>query len=198
MSDFSLPLNLDTERSFETFLTGIEDERVRKGLLQQTELPEGVRQVVELVQDEEFLQRAQDLVHKLNRFQEVSQIRLNELRLAPPQVSTNAASDPSAQIAQLNDDMKTGGHQLHDYLKTKYPVGMELLTRYGEVATPRAVPMAATATPWVAANAGAVVNAAVWANVAVATQAVVAAAAVAVAAVWVTSSAKPVPGITQV
>eukprot|EP00475_Leptophrys_vorax_P044620 TRINITY_DN9009_c0_g2_i1.p1 TRINITY_DN9009_c0_g2~~TRINITY_DN9009_c0_g2_i1.p1 ORF type:complete len:194 (+),score=4.16 TRINITY_DN9009_c0_g2_i1:56-583(+) len=175
MSSIQLPLTLDSTRNFQAFLSGLEDQKVRHGIRAQKNVDARVAQVVDLVEDPDVLQKAGAIVSELQKLQgQAASITV----LAPP-----AAQPAAARMAAI----KASGQDLHDFLVKKYPQGLELLREYGEMAYPEmALNGTIGVTVSIAANAGAVVNAAVWANVAVATQAVVAAAAVAVVAVVVT------------
>lgn len=144
---FYLPLNLDTTRNFETMLRALEDPKVRKGLAKQKAgLPQGVKELVVMLDDAKFKKLADDAVAKYN----------------------------SMMLGDLGQQevVKVAGKELYEFMSTNYPSGFEMLRTYAANAGDiRAMGVAVNAEA--AANAYAVVNAVVWANVAAATMAVV-------------------------
>lgn len=178
MTKATFPLTLDNARAMQAFFIGIEDERVRAGLKAQADVPADVLQVVEMVEDEEFLSRATDIVTAMRGSSARSLARADApVKLTAPSAQVDF---DKTEISMLRDQ----GRALNEYLEGKYPQGVALLKSYAEASLGKQV----TYQGWTAvnadavANAEAVANAVVYANVAVATMAVVAAAAVAVIA----------------
>jgi len=185
MVSTSFPLNLDNARNIEALLIGLEDDKVRDGLKHQDGIPEGVGDLVKLVEDEKFLSMASDLVNELRKsspFLMAPQGRSDEkIRLEPPEAKDLDKFELSGGVAELSESV-------NNYMRKQYPAGVELLINYQNSAYGERARMEALSTvganAWVAANAAAVANVVVYANVAVATMA---AAVLAVGAFVVTA-----------
>jgi hypothetical protein len=170
-----LPLKLDNARSFKTFMSALEDSKLRAGLRSHSaSLPAGARELVAMLDDQEFLKMGVVCVEKF---------------------------DLMIHGKTTVEEVQRVGQDLYRYINTKYPEGFKTLCQYGQEIFPeyrrqatvlqQAVEKASKGEaaslnfPWLGANiaiaanaggivnAGAVVNAVVYANAAVATLAVV-------------------------
>ena len=172
-SSVVLPLSLNSDRNFQAFFKAIEDPSIQDAILADQGVDPGVREIVCLARDEDFLKQAEALIGLMRTHRSVS----TEWQGSFAAQEQKMATASSEQV--VNDAEK-----IRNYVQTKYPEGVRLLSEYGKLAQPAHLITAGTVQAWtnVAAYAEALVNAAVYANVAVATHMVVAAAAAAVIA----------------
>jgi len=170
-----LPISLDSHRNFQSFFKAIEDKSVQSALLKGKDTDPAVKQLVQLAQDKKFLKLAEKVVNQLRE----------QAKAKTQWAGTFAATETSAKAATPEKTVASA-LAIKNYVSTKYPDGLALLTEYGKLAQPTHIADDSVAA-WtnVAAYAEALVNAAVYANVAIATNVAVAAAAVAVIAVVV-------------
>jgi hypothetical protein len=170
MADPLLPLKLDNRRNIEALFIGLEDERIRGALATQRGVPDEVKQLICLVEDEKFLSMASDVIEKIRRLDR-GRPKSGKLNLKPPK----RGPEPK-DLREIRAEASVAT----EYITQRYPQGVALLRRFGESAFGSQVTLQA----WfavnldVAANAEALVNAAAYTNVAVATFVFVAAAVV--------------------
>ncbi|WP_457663927.1 hypothetical protein [Sinorhizobium medicae] len=179
MPNLNLTLSLDSARNIQALLVGLEDERVRKGLLAQPKLPKDVQQLVNMIEDKKFLGMASGIVIAMQDLKKKDQDRSDAAILDLSKLGRKLTPPPSIEPIRIK------GTELKDYMEANYPDAVGLLRRFGEEALAQnsgAEYGYFASNLQVAANAGAVVNAGVYTNVAVATMAVAAAAVVAVIA----------------
>jgi hypothetical protein len=157
-----LPLTLNTTKSFEVFLSALDDPDVREGLRRQrTTLPAGVTDVLTMLDDTTFLDMSFDAARKYRAM-------LRERTTV--------------------QEVKETGAQLHDYLSSNYPAGLRIMQNYADAIGPQVLAGQGGTVEIhsdVVANVEAVVNAAVYVDAAVATHVAVAVVVVVVLAVFV-------------
>jgi hypothetical protein len=154
-----LPLTLNTTKSFEVFLSALDDRDVREGLRRQrTTLPAGVTDVLTMLDDTTFLDMSFDAARKYRSM-------LRERTTV--------------------QEVKEAGAQLHDYLSSNYPAGLRIMQDYAAAVGPEVLAGRVAIHSDAVANVEAIANAAVYVDAAVATHVAAAVVVVVVLAVFV-------------